>query len=792
MDFRYCSKSSYGINLIKQKNDSIIIDHYTSQEGLKNNVAFSIVPDNFGDIWIGTENGLSRFLTKQGKFENIDDNNGLPVTQFSERTALLDSKNRLIFGTVDGFYIIMPDKVKNKPNEYPIRFTGFQLFNKDVVPGIKGSPLKKSISYTKEIVLKHNQSVFTIEFSALSYKSTQFNKFAFRLEGFDKDWNYVGIENKAAYRNIPSGEYTFKVRSTTGIKLNEKNEAKLKINILPPFWLSYKAFIIYIIIMFILAYTTIKIVLRFSRLKNNIKIERQVAESKLRFFTNISHEIRTPLTLIIGPLESIFNKREIDTEIKQQLNVIQRNSKRLLRMVNQLLDFRKVQNEKMELKVSKINIYKLIEQVYINFEMLARQKNIEYTLSCNNKLLNIYGDPYQLDAVFFNLLSNAFKFTADYKSIGVNIIDYPEADYIEIIISDTGIGIDPEKLPFIFDRFFVSHTQTNEKYYGSGIGLSLSQEYVKLHKGEISAESEPGKGTSFTVKLIKGKEQFSGDEIKENEIVNTSIDNIDLVFENKTENETEKDDQLSTVLIVEDDPDMILHISGILSKHFNVLQANNGLEGIHKASKELPDLILSDIMMPEMTGYELSKKLKENFNSCHIPLIFITAKTETEDQIEGFDSGAEAYISKPFNQEILISQIKSILQQRKVLIGKYENTVELKPDEIKVTSKDKIFIEKVLNQIEEHLEEPGFNVEKLVDELNISRTLFYKKITSITGYKPVELVRLIRLKRSYQLLETGEYNISEVAYMVGFNDIRYFSTCFKKEFGKSPSSLIRK
>jgi DNA-binding response OmpR family regulator len=403
------------------------------------------------------------------------------------------------------------------------------------------------------------------------------------------------------------------------------------------------------------------------------------------------------------------------------------------------------------------------------------------------------GDIQKLDIVIFNLLSNAFKFTPDHGSISVIVSNGNEPeDCIKILVSDTGIGIEPDKLKYIFDRFFVSHTEGYSGYQGTGIGLSLSMEYIKLHKGEILAESTPGKGTVFTVRLLTGNKHFPADVIISEREAFSYSPKLEMIEEeipeSKDYEKVEKNDaDLPVVLVVEDDYEMCSYLKNILSPYYSVIQAKDGMDGWKKANRLSPDLIIADVMMPKMDGIELTRKLKEEFTTSHIPVIMLSARSDVENQIEGLTTGAEVYLPKPFNNDLLLSYVKSLLSQRVRIKELIESTVELKPDEVRVTPKDKIFIENVIRLIEENIADPEFNVEKLVGMLFISRTLFYKKVKSITGNQPIELLRMLRLKKAAQLIETGEFNITEVAYMVGYNDIRYFSTSFKKQFGISPS-----
>lgn len=787
-----------GVNEILNPGEDVFeFTYYSVKDGLKDDYILSLAEDIYGFIWIGTASGLSRYNPVNGSIENFDKKTGVPEVRFSERTAAAGVSGKMLFGTVKGFYVISPDMILTQNSHPNICLTGLRLNNSIVKPGVEDSPLDKSISFTKELSLKSKQSNFSIEFSMLSFKSAESNYYAYFLEGFDEDWNYIGTEHKATFTNVPPGSYTFRVKGLDSDLTDYGNETTLELTILPPVWRSSVALAIYALVLLAMVLVAFRIVRRFISLKNNLKVEKMVAESKLRFFTNISHEIRTPLTLILGPVDKLVKDTGIRSDARHQLSVIHRNTKRLLRMVNMILDFRKVQHEKINLRIQEIDLVPFLYQVFESFESQARQKRIQFNMVFDpeDENLRVWGDIQKLDIVIFNLLSNAFKFTPENKSISIIVSrEYAPDNCIQILVRDTGIGIAREKLDHIFDRFFVSHMDSNNEYQGTGIGLSLSREYVQLHKGEISAESTPGEGTDFIVRLLTGRDHFPEDVVireREREAYSYSLKVSEVIEEEAREFELDdlpvEENEQALILVVEDDTEMCYYLKQILGKEYRVDIAKDGQEGWEMAKQLNPDLVVTDVMMPKLNGIELTRKLKDEFSTCHIPVIMLTSKSSVEAQIEGLETGAEAYVPKPFNTEVLISYIKSLLSQREKIKSILESRVELKPDEVQVTSKDKEFIEKVISLINENLAEPEFNVEKLAAKIFISRTLFYKKIKGITGYQPVELIRMMRLKKAAKFIETGEFTISEVAYMVGYNDIRYFSTSFKKQFGISPS-----
>ncbi len=792
----WLASSGGGVNeILNPSEEEFRYAYFSEKDGLKDDYILSLAEDFYGCIWIGTASGLTRYIPLTGEMVNFDKKIGLPEVFFSERTAAVSPTGKLLFGTVNGFYAISPDMISTEELHPSICLTGLQLNNIEMVPGGATSPLDRSITYSRKIILKANQSNFSISFSLLSFKSPESNHYEYKLEGFSEDWNYVGTEHKATFTNIPSGNYVFRVKGLDSDLSEYGTESSLEVTILPPFWrtgLAYGIYTILLLTLFLLGY---RITLRFIRLKNNLKVEKRVAESKLRFFTNISHELRTPLTLILGPLERLITRVDLNPEVRHQLTVAHRNSKRLLRMVNQILDFRKLQHEKVTLRIQEIELVPFLHQIYESFEAQANQKQINFNLIYDHSEedLVVWGDIQKLDIVIFNLLSNAFKFTPEHKTISIIVSrEFDPENCIKIRVSDSGIGIEKEKLDLIFDRFFVSHTGGESPYEGTGIGLSLSQEYVKLHHGEIRVESTTGKGTDFIVKLLAGNSHFPAHTIvKQREAYSYTPKMSSDVAETPTLESLpgyqEEHHRKPHILLVEDDVEMCLYIRKILEPSYRVDIAKDGIEGWNKAQQLAPDLIVTDVMMPGMNGIELTVKLKDEFSTCHIPVIMLSSKSSVESQVEGLQVGAEAYVPKPFNTELLKSYIQSLLSQRKKIREILNSKIELKPGEVKVTPKDKDFMEKVLALIDDHLADPEFNVERLATMVYISRTLFYKKIKGITGYQPVELIRMMRLKKAAKFIETGEFTVSEVAYMVGYNDIRYFSTSFKKQYGVSPS-----
>ncbi|MBN2519623.1 MAG: response regulator, partial [Bacteroidales bacterium] len=686
---------------------------------------------------------------------------------------------------------INPEKISKSYYMPPIVLTNFQIFNKNVDIHDKDAPFKKNIEYLDEIVLDYYQSSFSIEYAALSFFDPKKNKYAYQLKNFENEWNEVGNLNRATYTNLSSGNYEFLVKAANWDGTWNNDPRTLKITILPPWWKTTLAYIIYIVLSIIILEIARRIISRYAHMRNDLKVERRVNEIKLQFFTNISHEIRTPLTLLLGPLHDIKTHSKLPNTVLRSLDIMERNGKRMLRLVNQLLDFRKIQKKKMKLKVRKIELIGFVKEVCENFNQIAKQKKINFKFQSDYSFQHVWVDPDKFDSVLFNILSNAFKFTKENKNIDVKILSGTN-DFIEVKVIDEGKGIPEDKIPFLFQRFSpLSGSDVN--FDGTGIGLALSSEIMKLHKGEITADSKVNVGSCFTIRIRLGNGHFSNEELvseddtvevqkhKKIEIEEVEIDNEINHLENEDEEKT-----LNKILIVEDNHDIKGYISDSLKDSFEIYTAANGKQGYEIILEHHPDIIVTDVMMPEMDGIQMTKLVKENFETSHIPVVMLTAKSLIKDQIDGIESGAEAYILKPFNSEYLRAVISNLLKQRENIIRKYRDKKEYNANEIKITSKDEEFMNNIVQTIEKHYSDPEFNVEKLAEKSNYGRTVMYNKIKGLTGVSPVDFLRQMRLKKAANLLINSDYNVSEVAYMTGFSDVKYFSKRFKTLFNILP------
>ena len=777
-----------GVNYLQLPiSDTLKFKTISSQQGLSNDVVFSIEEDNEGMIWFGSENGLSRYNSLQNSIEVFNEYNGLSFNNFSESTSIKLTDGQLFFGGYQGVEVISPQLIQPPKYQNNIELTNFQLFNKDVIVGADKSPLQKNISYTNEIKLLHHQSSFSIEYSALDFRDPNKIQYAYMLEGFDPDWVLVNHQTKATYTNLKPGDYTFKVKCTSSTGKWYPTGRNLSITITPPWWQTRLALLAYIILAILTYFVIRQIVWRINRYRKELDLEKTVNSLKLKFFTNISHEIRTPLTLILGPIDDLLHQDIQDIEVSRQLKIIRKNANRMLQLVNQLLDFRKVQNNKMSLKVEPIELNSFTQGIYESFIPLANHKGIFYTFKSHDTPIDIWADKTKLDSIIYNLISNAIKFTPEGKKVVVTVLVDSSSSMAQIKVMDQGPGIRDKDLSDIFSRYTIL---SGNNQAGTGIGLSLAYELAKLHGGNIELSSVVNQGSSFWMSLPLDSDKILNLAHVQKKQLSSSDSQIDHhlefdIIEDKNNTSENLNQPNSTVLIVEDNLEIANYLKSALNSTFNCLVAANGVEGIRLAKQENPDVIVTDIMMPQMDGLEMTKLLKEDFSTCHVPIVMMTAKTDVQDQITGIETGAEAYITKPLNIKYLKAVINTFSQQRQLIIAKFRNNKTIDPKTLKINFKDEEFLKKLVEYIEENYSS-DLSVEVLSSHCCVSRTVLYNKVKGLTGLSPLEFVRQIKLKIANQLLVKG-YSVSEVAFKVGYNDIKYFSKLFKKQYGYPPS-----
>ena len=764
----------------------------------------SIIQDNSGSIWAAGSNGLTKLDRSKNTLKNFSIKDGLLSDDFNNNTAYKDSSGTLYFGSYEGVNYFDPEKLKINKNPSNVYLTDLKIFNQPVAPGKEGSPLEKVISQTEKITLNHSQSVFTIDYASIDFTRPEKIQFAYYLEGFEDNWNYVRNTRNATYTNLPAGNYTFKVKATNSDGVWETEPTTLSIEILRPWWFTNVAILFYVLTLLGICYASFRFIALRAKSKRAVEQERArhlqeeaLNDKKIQFFTNISHEFRTPLTLIMSPLQDILQEGALPEKVKGKLNTINKNTIRLKRLIDELMDFRKLQLDKISLNISSFNIAALIHEIMDYFKEEAEQRNIALSLETKKDIETIWADKGKLEKVLFNILSNAFKSTRNNGIITVMIdrkeqhifklIDtHTPLEALEISIEDTGKGIKLEELNKIFNRFY-QIAERNEQYYsGTGIGLEVVRSFVELHKGDIEVESEIGVGTKFRILLPLNKNYYDPSEITDTESLKSQPELPLKEYVHPENPEQHK----KTLLIVEDNLELRSYMQEELTSDFKIFLAENGEEGLAKAKKYVPDVVITDVVMPKMDGLEFCSLLKKDLKTSHIPVLMLTAKAQTDDWIEGFEAGADAYLNKPFEMKIMRSQLRQLVSNRALLYSKYMgdfNKTEIEPNS---TSLDQQFILEIVKYTQENIKETNLNVEKLSDEFNLSRSQLYRKIKTLTGLTANELIRKIRLERAKELLkESSAPSVSEISYNVGFSSPSYFSKCFKAHFGMLPTEV---
>ena len=777
------------------------IKRYNTTNGLPNNVVYGILEDSFGRLWLSTNRGISCFNPETEKFRNFTESDGLQSNQFNTASYCRTSVGQMYFGGINGITTFRPELLLDNPYTPPVVITKLQLFNKVVRPDDETGILTKNISETKSITLKSWQTAFSIEFVVSNYISGQHNTFAYKLEGYDKEWYYLTDSRTVSYSNLPQGTYQFLVKAANSDGKWNPIPTALEIIVLPIWYKTWWALLIF----FATFAGFITFVFRFFWMRKSmeaqLEIERrdkehqeEINQMKMRFFINISHELRTPLTLILTPLQEIINKIS-DRWTRNQLEYIQRNANRLLHLVNQLMDYRRAELGVFELKAKKGNAHQLIQDNFLFYDKLARHKKITYTLHSELEDKEVLFDANYLELIVNNLLSNAFKYTESGQSITVTLKE--ENGWLLLQVSDTGIGIPINKQGKIFERFY----QIESEHVGSGIGLSLVQRLIELHHGRIELDSEENKGSTFSVYLpqdlsvYKPSELASNNEQNEEEqVYSTNSKAMYFIDTEKVENESVEsgDKKRGTILIVEDNNEIRRYLNNGLADLFNTLEAGNGEEALEKLKDNEVDVIVTDVMMPVMDGIKLCTNVNQNIRTCHIPVIILSAKTDIKDQMEGLQMGADDYIPKPFSLAILTTKIQNMMRTRRRMLDKYAKSLEVEPEKITFNAMDEALLKRAMAIVEKNMDNIEFSTDEFAREMNMSRSNLHLKLKAITGESTIDFIRKIRFNEAAKLLKDGRYTVAEVSTMVGFNTPSYFATSFKKYFGCLPTEYIKK
>lgn len=784
---------------------------YSSLNGLPNNLVVGIQEDNNHNLWISTKSGLSLLNPKKQTFKNFNLHDGLQGTEFQSKSIAKTWDGRIIVGGINGFNIFNPNNISLKSNIVTPVISEIRLFNKKIDAGDTSNGrilLDQSISAIKEINLRYDEGYISFGFVALHYQNPERVKYAYKMVGLDENFINADISRVANYSNLEPGTYTFEVMAAIDGQWDQARKTAVEIKVQSPPWKTWWAYMLYLLAFaFMLSYS-----IYFYTKKVREEKEQELDQMKLNFFINVSHEFRTPLTLILNPVDKILSSFNDPDEVKKSALIIQRSSRRLLHLVNQLLDLRKMDLGKNPLEISKMNIVKFSKDIFLLFEDLAKVKGIDFVFDAPKKQLYGMFDPDKIEKILTNLLSNALKFTDIGGEVTLSIHEVMlEKEHIylrffkrktvernvEIRVADTGIGLKKEQLNEVFQRFF--HADSSKS--GTGIGLNFIKSLVELHQGEILVESEYQVGSTFIVRLPADLvvEKFQLGNL--NESGNYVIDKNSITsteYEIAISNEEVDNEEVITqksnrpvVLIVEDNKELRNHLKSELSYQFQVKEAANGFLGLKMIKKFYPDIVISDVMMPEMDGFEMCRQAKNDIETSHIPIILLTARSLEEDRIEGYDTGADEYLSKPFNINVLKARIKNLLEARKRAKERFASIGTILPSsEITTNSIDEAFLDKTTKIVMDNISDPDFSLEDIIKELGIGRSQFYRKISSITGQNPSNFIRTIRLKYASELLLTKKYSVKELTHMCGFNSSAYFTKTFKELFSMTPTQFV--
>jgi signal transduction histidine kinase/ligand-binding sensor domain-containing protein/AraC-like DNA-binding protein len=805
-----------GGGLFVRSPDGLEIQNYTMADGLPSNAIHTLYEGEEGAVWMSTNKGLSR-VWLEGKngipnFRNYCKQDGLQSNQFSYNAGLQTRGGHLYFGGINGFNYFNPYVIQDNPHAPEAAITGLKLYDQYVNPGGEDSPLTSPISQTEELVLSHQQSqLFALDFTALGYTSSEKNQYAYKLEGFLDEWSYIGDRRSVSFTNLNAGTYTFQVKAANNDGVWNSEPASLRIVIKPPFWRTPWAYASYVLISILLLFGFRHALLMRERLKNNLRLkdlERQKIEEvnrlKLAFFTNVSHEFRTPLTLITGPVEQLLDSGDFGGRARQHLQIVHQNTKRLLRLVNQLLEFRKIDEDQVRLSPQSADMVSFVKGVKTAFDGLAESRYIDYQLQASLQQISICFDPDKMEKIIYNLLSNAFKFTRRKVEIeirkGQRVPESGKASQPVVLISieDDGSGVSPQHQDRIFDRFYQvqpGHGQDGEELpQGTGIGLAYAKALVEMHGGGLELESTVGEGSRFTIWLPLDGQALGCSQ--QHQLAVTSPVSGEQPAGNDLQRAFSVPEALiqsgekPTLLIVEDNEDVRRFLRMSFEPYFVIEEAGNGEAGITKALDLLPDIILSDIMMPKKSGIELCQTLKADDRTSHVPIVLLTANQSEEKLVVGLETGADDYVTKPFKFRLLKARVFNLIQNREILRRRFSQDL-LQSGPKQPPSADEAFLQKAIQIVEDHLSDSEFGVSDFAKALGMSRSVLYRKFSALTDHSVKEFINMIRLKRATEMLKLGVYDsISEVAYSVGFSDAQYFSKKFKKHYNMTPTQYV--
>lgn len=797
---------TFGGGLARFDSEKQSFTRFSENDGLANNNVYKILEDNEGKLWLSTNQGISSFDVASKKFWNYNLHNGLQPGNFSRGSGLKANDGMFYFGGLEGFNYFDPLALKKNNNIPQVLFTLLKISNETVSPSDYG-PIRENISVSKEINLDYKQN-FALSFVGLNYTAPEQNQYAYKLEGFDKDWIYTGNVNTASYTNLDPGEYVFRVKASNNDGLWNEEGSSINIIVHPPFWRTVYAYLLYALAFIaLLLYSRYKSLQRvkekYEKEQEKMKIEqerkdaersRELDTQKIKFLTNLSHEFRTPLSLIMSPIDSLIRSEQGEQPFNQ-LHIIKRNARRLLNLVNQLLDFRKMEENELKLHPAEGELIAFARETTDSFRDLAERKKINLVFDNQLNRFDARFDHDKIERILFNLLSNAFKFTLEGGTIALRIEECknnrPEAGrkWLCIKVADTGVGIPADKVEKIFENFFQVTTEASILNQGTGIGLSITREFVKMLGGTIRADSAEGKGACFIMEIPfetlpppgPAFHALEKPSLKEKEDIADASSNIRHPIPTQP-----------SVLLVEDNDDFRIYLKDILGTQYKIYEAANGKEGWQKTLSEHPQVIVSDISMPYMDGIELCKKIKTDKRTNHIPVILLTALADDQNQLKGLEFGANDYITKPFNSEMLSAKIKNLLTLNDSLKNTYLKQIKVLTPEAIIESEDERLLSEIMVYLEDHLTDTQLSVEGLSRHIGMSRSSLYTRILELTGETPVEFIRSVKLDKAAVLLQKSDMNIAQVAYSVGFATPNYFAKSFKVKFNMLPSEYVTK
>jgi signal transduction histidine kinase/DNA-binding response OmpR family regulator/ligand-binding sensor domain-containing protein len=788
--------------LVKLSPDGRIFERWTDQDGFPTNTLLSIESTDDKILWISSINGLCRFNTTTGQVQIFNYRHGLASNEFLPRTSFITDDDNILFGNSEGFVLMEPDKVLQDTSKSAVVISDISFHNQSIKKLEKESYLEKPLEETQKLHFPFRRNSFTISFFTHDNNLPKFSNYAYRLEGLENDWIYLGETNQTTYTNLSPGEYRFMVKCTNKSNIWNESPTTVDIIISHPWYTSWWAILAYIL------FTVFSFILFFwvynkrVQLKNELEMseykvqaEHALTEKKLAFFTNISHDLKTPLTLISAPVKDLQRSTNLLPDERKKLEVIERNANRLYKLITDLIEFRKINNEQLPLQTFITDLQPTIENIYNSFLVECEKKDIDFSFESE---LNepVCVDSKKIEKILWNLLSNSIKYTniGGRIRLAMKIRSSSEGKLLHMEVQDTGSGFSAKEKERIFDRYYQVKKTQDLQIEGSGIGLSIVYDLVKLHHGEIELESEPGKGTLFSIRIPCSEncyteaEKRKSSEISSETNLSLETSSNNLIESSYSDSEQKKYSRLK-LLVVEDNSELRDYLANHFKKEFKLMQASDGVEGYEIACHSEPDIIITDVTMPKMNGHELCRKLRDNFDTSHIPIIMLTANNETEQKIEGISSGADIYLTKPLEINYLDAVVQNLLKNRRRIREKFLGIEQIIEQQEELNEADIKFINEVKEFILANITNENLNINMLASHLSISRTQLNRKIKALSGLTPNNYIKTIRLKKAYELIRNQGIRVSEAAYQTGFTDPNYFTICFKKEFGENPSKI---